>query len=55
MGIPVIGLIGILIVAKKMTLIDAVKPVLDELIEKAGFRVSDKFYTYILKQIGESK
>ena len=55
MGIPIIGLIGILIIAKKMNLISEVKPVLDELIEKAGFRVSKKLYTYILKEIGESK
>lgn len=52
-GIPVIGLIGILIVAKKMKLIDTVRPIMDELIEKAGFRISRKLYTLVLSEIEE--
>jgi uncharacterized protein len=52
-GIPVIGLIGILVVAKKLKLVERVKPILDELREKAGFRISQKLYALVLGQIGE--
>lgn len=54
LGIPVIGLIGILIVAKKTNRIKKVKPIMDELMEKAGFRISKKLYTLVLSEIGES-
>lgn len=54
MGIPIIGLVGILILAKRFSLIDSVKPVMDELVELAGFRVNTKFYARILKEVGES-
>lgn len=53
MGIPIIGLVGILITAKKMTLIDAVKPILEDLIRKSGFRLDKKFYAYIIAELGE--
>lgn len=52
-GIPVIGLVGILIVAKKIDLLDRVKPIMDELMEKAGFRISKKLYALVLSEIGE--
>lgn len=55
MGIPIIGLVGILIIARQKSIIEKVKPVLDELIEKAGFRISRKFYGYILDKIGEQE
>jgi predicted nucleic acid-binding protein len=53
MGIPIIGLVGILIVAKEEGIIKKVKPILDELIEKAGFRIGKKFYASILEEINE--
>lgn len=53
MGIPIIGVVGILIVAKRQTIIQDVKPLLDSLISEAGFRISPKFYDYILKEISE--
>lgn len=53
MGIPIIGVIGILIVAKRQTIIQEVKPLLDSLISEAGFRISRKLYEYILTEISE--
>lgn len=52
-GIQIIGLVGILVQAKNEGHIAAVKPLLDELIYKANFRVSPKLYDLILKNTGE--
>jgi hypothetical protein len=54
LGLPIIGVLGILVVAKGRGLISAVKPVLDDLILQAGFRVSDRLYTEILQVAEES-
>jgi len=54
MGIPIIGVIGILIVAKRQAIVKEVKPLLDSLISEAGFRISRKLYEYILTEISES-
>ncbi len=51
--IPTIGLVGILLTLKENQLIKAVKPVLDDLREHAGFYLSDSFYSKILERIGE--
>ncbi len=51
--IPIIGLLGILVRAKKMGLIQQVQPVMDELISKAHFRIGKALYLHILKQVGE--
>ena len=53
MGIPIIGVIGILIVAKKQAIVKEVKPLLDSLISEAGFRISRKLDEYILTEISE--
>ncbi len=53
LGIPVISLVGILIVAKKRNIIDKVQPIMDELMEKAGFRISKKLYALVLSECGE--
>lgn len=53
LGIPIIGLVGILIVAKKAGIVKMVKPILDELILNAGFRINKSFYSFILKEIEE--
>lgn len=53
LGIAIVGLVGILIEAKELGIIDRVKPLLDELQEKAGFWISEKFYSYILAKLNE--
>jgi len=47
-GLNVTGLLGILLQAKRKELISLVKPVVDELIEKAAFRLSRQLYLSIL-------
>lgn len=53
LGIHVIGLLGILIQAKQKNLIDSVKPILQELKDKAGFWVGDELYFHVLKRVNE--
>ena len=51
-GFNIIGLAGILLLAKQLKLITSIKPLLDELKNK-NFRLSDKIYKEILKKAGE--
>ena len=48
LGVSVTGILGILRVAKHRSLIPVVKPVLDRLIDQAGFRISKTLYNQIL-------
>ncbi len=48
LGLPVIGILGILVVAKQRGLIPLVQPVMDALIDRAGFRVSPQLYDRVL-------
>lgn len=48
LGLPMIGILGILLVAKQRSLIPQVQPVMDALINQAGFRVSTQLYQRIL-------
>jgi predicted nucleic acid-binding protein len=50
--LPVVGSVGILIRAKQMQLIPAVRPLLEQMIQR-GVRYSQRFVTSILRQIGE--
>lgn len=52
-GVPIIGLIGVLIVAKKNGLINTVMEVISMLETKAGFRISEPLRNYISKTLGE--
>jgi predicted nucleic acid-binding protein len=48
-----IGLLGCLLLAKERGLLVAIKPVLDDLIAEAGFRVGNQLYREVLAQAGE--
>ena len=52
--LPVTGLAGILLMAKSKNLLQAVKPILDELLRK-GFRVSSNVYAEVLRLADEMK
>lgn len=52
-GFKTIGLIGILIRAKDLGFIEHVKPLIDDLIHKAGFYLSPKLYQRVLEDQGE--
>ena len=47
------GLLGIIINAKQQGLISVLKPILDRLINQAGFRVSPALYDRTLQEVGE--
>jgi uncharacterized protein len=55
LGLSIIGILGILLVAKQRSLIPKVQPVMDALINKAGFRVSTQLYQRILDLAQESE
>lgn len=53
LGLPIIGVLGVLVVAKGRGLISAVKPIMDDLILQAGFRVSNRLYAEVLQAASE--
>ena len=52
--IPIIGLLGILVLAKKEGLLPNVRLYLEKLKNEIGFRISENLYRLILKEAGES-
>lgn len=52
-GLKLRGLLGILINAKQQGLLPVLKPVLDRLINQAGFRVSQALYDRTLQEVEE--
>jgi predicted nucleic acid-binding protein len=53
LGINAIGLLAVLLEAKHRGLILAVKPVLDDLVTRAGFWVAGALYARVLQAAGE--
>ena len=53
LGLRITGVLGILLAAKHQGLILGVKPIVDDLISQAGFRVSSQLYTDVLKAVSE--
>lgn len=54
LGLRYLGLIGVLIEAKRRGLIDRVEPMLVALRVQAGFRISDELYERVLYDEGET-
>jgi uncharacterized protein len=52
-GLQVTGLLGVLLQAKRNNLIPAVKPLMDQLIDRADFRVSSQLYADVLNTASE--
>lgn len=52
-GIQIIGLLGVLRLAKQENLVTHLKPLLDDLRNKAGFWFSDKLYQEVLQSVNE--
>jgi predicted nucleic acid-binding protein len=52
-GLKFIGLMGMLIEAKRKGHVPAVKPILDELLATAGFWVDNRLYARVLQEAGE--
>ncbi len=53
-NLEVIGVLGILISAKKSGLIEKVKPLLDKLMNEVNFFIHPKLYKDVLFQVGEN-
>ncbi len=54
LGIKTIGLLGVLVKAKEMNLVEFLKPILEELETKAGFWLNTKLKKEILEFVGEN-
>ncbi len=54
LGLNIIGVLGILLVAKHRNLIQNVKPLMNNLITNAGFRINQKLYFELLKLAREA-
>ena len=52
LNIPVVGVVGLLILARQKNLLTAIKPHLDALLT-ADFRISETVYQLALQQVGE--
>lgn len=52
-GIPITGLLGVLVEAKELGLIVSVQPLLDQLINEIGFKVDPYLYQKILEIVNE--
>ncbi|ARI79713.1 hypothetical protein BH695_0432 [Microcystis aeruginosa PCC 7806SL] len=53
LGLNVMGILGILLIAKRRRLIPAIQPLMDDLILKAGFRVNQRLYLELLRSAQE--
>ncbi|NET54713.1 MAG: DUF3368 domain-containing protein [Symploca sp. SIO2E6] len=54
LGLSIIGILGILVTAKQRNLIPLVRPIMDNLIHQAGFRVGTRLYQEVLHLCQES-
>ena len=52
-GLRITGVFGVLLIGKQQGLIAAVKPVMDDLIAQANFRVSSQLYADVLRAASE--
>ena len=52
-GLRITGVFGVLLTAKQQKLIPAIKPVIDDLITQANFRVSSQLYSNVLEAANE--
>ena len=53
LGLKFIGILGVLIDAKNRGLVQAVKPILNDLTGKAGFWITPELYDLVLQATGE--
>ncbi len=53
LGLKITGVLGVLLIAKQRGFISAVKPLVDEVMNRAGFRVGDLLCQSVLRTAGE--
>ncbi|MEM9831031.1 MAG: DUF3368 domain-containing protein [Bacteroidota bacterium] len=54
-GLEIIGLLGVLVKGKQAGHLEKIQPLLDQLINQVGFRVSPSLYQLILESVQETK
>jgi predicted nucleic acid-binding protein len=54
LGLNVIGTLGILVIAERKGLLNALAPEIELLQKKVGFRLSELLKTVVLKEVGET-
>ena len=54
LGLSIVGILGVLLLAKQRQLITSVKPLMDGLISQANFRIRPRLYKEVLRRAGES-
>ena len=52
-GLKITGVLGILLLSKRQNLITAVKPIIENLMSQASFRISSQLYEDVLHEAGE--
>jgi hypothetical protein len=53
LGLAVTGTIGVLLLAKNLGKISAIKPILKTLMQQNNFRLAQNLYQQVLQQAGE--
>lgn len=53
LGLKIIGVLGILLIAKRQNLVTAIKPIMDDLRTQASFRISSQLYADVLNAADE--
>lgn len=53
-GLPIVGLLGILLKAKEKGYIPEIKTILAQLIQTAGFHIHTQLFNYVLQKAGET-
>lgn len=53
LGLKITGVLGILLLAKRRNLIEAVKPIMEDLTSQANFRISSQLYADVLNEADE--
>lgn len=48
LNLSITGTLGILLVAKKQNIFSAIRPIIDQLIDEAGFRISNQLYREVI-------
>lgn len=52
-GLAIVGVLGVLLQAKKHNHIESIKPMLDTLMNTTGFWISKNLYEHLLREAGE--
>lgn len=55
LGLRTVGVLGVLLTAKKQKQIKSLRKAMDDLREQIGFFISEELYQQVLKQAGEGK